>query len=159
MTKRFPQYFHIHIGNNTLLPVHVYESTLHSKKKKQEKKQDTTHWFTDDHQKELYELLKPFLKAKLEKAKGRNSHTVSMDGKTIEIIRGKKIQFTYEFKPKSTKYYVLSEDLMKTSLAFESQQVTNFYLVLLVEEYDPSLKSEGSEFITHYFEKNSQDKK
>src|SRR5690606_9576383 len=108
MPKPLPLFFHIHIGNNNILPVHVFDSTINKKKNpdKQSENKKKEHWFKDEHKEELYKLLKPFLQSKLEKSKNdRNTVTVSMDGKTIEIIRGKKIQFTYEFKPNTTKYY------------------------------------------------------
>lgn len=85
---------------------------------------------------ELKEILIEFIKRN-EKSSPWNNNS---NKNNIEIIRGKKIQFTYEFIFRESSFYILHENLAKKS--------TKYGMMIFLQD----VSKKNHEFITDYFQ-------
>ena len=118
--KQFPLHFHVKIDNSTYLPVSVYCIN--------------PNWYEEKHHEDLQKQLKKFLNDKITldekktyKIKNENS---------LEIIKGKLIEFQYEFK-NFTKYSLILEN----NGNYSSQNLTNFELILNLSKTTSIIKN------------------
>ncbi|KAL0483300.1 hypothetical protein AKO1_014637 [Acrasis kona] len=135
--SRLPLFFYVRINKDTVLPVQVYDHwkcQIYTKKRLRKSDgsksilvEDEPSWFDKDHEDELYSILKPFLEQNLFKTRLREENNqyddddvmelhqpelnqqISTD-KTVRIVRGNLIQFSYQFKFTSPPHWSLNRN-------------------------------------------------
>jgi hypothetical protein len=109
---KFPLHFHCKIDHSTYLPVTVYCIK--------------PSWYEEAHHEELKNLLKKLLNEKL--TQNQKKIYEFQKENSLENIKGKLIEFQYEFK-NYTKYNLILE-----SGKYSPQTLTNFELILNVSQ-------------------------
>eukprot|EP01080_Neovahlkampfia_damariscottae_P011673 gene11673-4909_t len=118
--KTFPLHFHVKIDTFTYLPVSVYCIKAN--------------WYNETHQEELQKLLKKFLNEKLI-LNDRKTYKYQKEN-SLEIVKGKLIEFQYEFKS-YPKYSLILENKGN----YTSQKLTEFELILTISQTTSIMKN------------------